>query len=75
MTQSDDILAYLRRNGSISPLEALNDLGVFRLAARVRELRLDGYLIVNEGERRNGKSYARYVLHEARQLTFDEVKS
>lgn len=72
-SQGDQVLARLRLNGSrgLSPLEALNDLGVFRLAARVHELRLEGHLIIAHTARSNGKSFSRYVLEE--QMTMDEV--
>lgn len=74
MTQNDAILDALRQRGSLTPLEALQDFGCFRLAARIRDLRVGGYLIINEGETRNGKHYAKYVLHETHQLTLDEVR-
>ena len=68
-TQTDQILARLRlnRNRGLTPLEALNDLGVFRLGARIHELRMSGLLIVNEWQETNGKRYARYVLFEEAQ--------
>jgi hypothetical protein len=75
-SQTDQVLARLRLNGSrgLTPLEALNDLGVFRLGARVWDLRRDGHLIVNEWMESGGKRYARYVLHESVQLAaFEEV--
>lgn len=67
-SQNDAILAALRQRGSLTPLEALQDFGVFRLAARIHELRLDGNLIVCKWETRNGKRYARYVLNTPGQI-------
>ncbi len=61
MTQTDQILQHLRRHGSITPLEALNQYGIFRAAARVDELRDAGQRIETVMESRNGKRYARYV--------------
>lgn len=43
MTQRDALLAYLQRHGRISPLEALRELGIYRLAARIIELRAAGH--------------------------------
>ncbi len=64
--QNRHILALLRqRPEGITPLEALDIVGSFRLAARIMELRQQGYDIrtVNETTP-SGKRIARYVLHE-----------
>ena len=37
--QTDRVLAYIREFGSITQLEALRDLGVFRLASRISDLK------------------------------------
>lgn len=47
-TQCQRILDYMQQFGSISSLEAFNDLGVVRLAARIHDLRGAGYSIVSE---------------------------
>lgn len=47
-TQCQRILDYMRQFGSISSLEAFNDLGVVRLASRIHDLRGAGYSIVSE---------------------------
>lgn len=61
-TQKEMCLDYLQRHGSITPLEALNAFGCFRLSAIIYELRHeDGYVIttrINEGK----KMYAIYEL-------------
>ena len=59
--QRDAILWHLERRGSITPIEALNELGCFRLAARIEELRRSGHGIKTIIEKRKGKRYARYV--------------
>lgn len=41
-SQRDQILAHLERHGRITPLEALDRYGCFRLGARVYELREAG---------------------------------
>lgn len=47
--QCSRILAYLEEKGSITSLEALKDLGVFRLASRISELKhKHGYDIKDE---------------------------
>jgi len=46
---------------SITPLEALNRYGCFRLAAVIHKLRRDGHKIVTETvETPEGKHFARY---------------
>lgn len=63
MTQNDSILAHLQDKGHITPLEALDLYGSFRLAARISDLRDAGYDITTEYEETPlGKRYARYVL-------------
>ena len=61
MSQNRMILYHLQRHGSITPFQALNEMGCFRLAARIDELRRDGHGIKTIIEKRNGKRYARYV--------------
>lgn len=65
MTQKERILKYLEDWGSITPLEAMRDLGVMRLGARIWELIREGYPIVRETERSKNRygqdtRYARY---------------
>ena len=49
-TQNDRIIEYIDRFGSITQLEALQDLGVMRLASRISDLRSLGYPIVSKTE-------------------------
>lgn len=44
-TQTQRILDYITEFGSITQLEALQDLGVMRLASRISDLRKLGYPI------------------------------
>ena len=44
-TQNQRILDYLDSHGSITQLEALNKLGIMRLASRISDLRRNGYQI------------------------------
>ena len=49
-TQNERILDYIARFGSITQLEALQDLGVMRLASRISDLRSEGYPIISTTE-------------------------
>lgn len=43
MTQKEMIIRHLKYNKTISPITALEDYGVYRLAAIINKLRKDGY--------------------------------
>jgi hypothetical protein len=45
MSQNDRILHHLMNVGPIRPMTALNDLGIYRLASRINDLRNDGHKI------------------------------
>lgn len=47
-SQKAMILSHLKRFGSIEPLTALRDYGIYRLGARISDLRQDGYNIITE---------------------------
>ena len=47
-TQKANVRAWLLKGRSITPLEALNRFGIFRLAAVVHELRDEGMDIITE---------------------------
>ena len=57
-------LSYLRRHPSIDPMTALNELGIYRLAARIEDLRARGHWITTSMIRTGvrGKDYAIYAL-------------
>lgn len=46
--QKQLVLDYMREYGSIEPMQALRDLGVYRLASRISDLRKDGHNIRKE---------------------------
>ena len=46
-TQNQRILDYIAEFGSITQLEALQDLGVMRLASRISDLKRQGYNIAS----------------------------
>ena len=65
MTQCEMIVDYINKFGSITSAEAVMDLGVGRLAARISDLKDQGYNIKSVGEtgkNRFGKKtrYTRY---------------
>ena len=62
MTQCDQILRHLQTHPSLTPIDALNELGCFRLAARVLELKQRGHDIATIRETQGEKTFARYVL-------------
>lgn len=47
-TQAERVLAYIEKFGSITKYEALQDLGVMRLASRISDLKKKGYPIRSE---------------------------
>ena len=69
MTQEQMVLSHLRTGLSISPLEALDKYGCFRLASVIFNLRAAGYEIqtLDGASSRNGrtKHYAVYKLTSA----------
>jgi hypothetical protein len=48
LTQRDKIIRHLEAFGTITPMEAIRDYGIMRLASRVSELRKEGYIIVTD---------------------------
>lgn len=64
MTQAENILNHLKTS-PITPLEALEHYGCFRLAARIKELREDGHDIKTKTKiLSNGKIVAQYTLEQ-----------
>ena len=49
-TQAERIIDYIDKFGSITQYEALQDLGVMRLASRVSDLNRQGFMIVGKME-------------------------
>lgn len=47
-TQNERLAAYLAQHGTINPLEAWTELGIYRLGARVFDLRKTGLEIETE---------------------------
>lgn len=60
--QSKQILEHLQKGYTITPMEALDLFGCFRLGARIWDLKDEGHEIITETEENEGKRYARYKL-------------
>ena len=70
MTQKQQILEHLFEYNTITSLEAIQEYGITRLAARIAQLREDGFKIVTtikNGKNRYGKTvtYAEYSFGKA----------
>ena len=61
MSHTMQILDHLTSK-PITAMDALNDYGCFRLAARINELRMSGHNIKTEIKNQDGKRYAMYHL-------------
>jgi helix-turn-helix protein len=64
------VLELLRRHPEgVTALTALDEVGSFRLGARIYELKAEGYDVETTWtETYNGKRIAKYRLHETEQL-------
>ena len=62
-SQNKQILEYLKNGNSITPIEALNLFGSFRLGARIKDLRDGGNNIITEIVKNGNKRYAKYSLN------------
>ena len=45
MSQNKKLLHYLKNNGSIDPMQSWRKLGIYRLSARIHDLRAEGHHI------------------------------
>ena len=69
MNRAERVYQYMREFGSITPMDAIKDLGYTRLACAISEMKRDGHKVKTEietGRNRWGKPthYARYSLVE-----------
>ena len=60
VSQAKNILAHLLQHRTITPLEALNQYGCFRLAAVILNLKKDGHKIETQIIKKNKKRFAQY---------------
>jgi hypothetical protein len=62
-TQREKVLAYLTEHTTITPLRAVSEFGEYRLAARIHELRNEGFWIYSIVKTTmNGRRYVEYEL-------------
>lgn len=61
--QAQKVLKHLKRKKSITPLEAIGVYGIYRLAARIHELRQAGIAVITQMNKdEQFRPYARYRL-------------
>jgi|TARA_B110000285_G_C14761165_1_gene439624 hypothetical protein len=66
-TQYIKIKAHLQNGKKITPIDALNQYGCFRLSAIIYTLRKEGFPIITNFKTVNGKTFAEY------ELTYDKT--
>ena len=69
--QTEAVLNLLRAQGraGVTPLQAMHEIGTMRLAARVSELREEGFIITTYSFRTaGGKHVARYILRHPKPM-------
>ena len=68
LTQDIAVLNWLKENVSIDPIQALSELGCYRLSARIHQLRKKGYQISTKRITKRGRlglmNFAEYSLDE-----------
>ena len=79
MNRAERVYSYMKEFGSITPLDAIRDLGYTRLACAIAEMKRDGHKIKTEietGRNRWGKPthYARYSLVEQNEIQNQRFK-
>jgi|TARA_Y100000114_G_scaffold117445_1_gene111797 hypothetical protein len=62
MSQNKQILNYLLKGKKLTPIDALEKFGCFRLSARILDLRKEGYDIITENITKQGKTFAQYSM-------------
>ncbi len=62
MNQRQSILNHMQTRGPITPIEALQEYGCFRLGARIWDLKQDGWPISAKMITMKGKHFAQYRL-------------
>lgn len=70
ISQKKLLLEHLKKYGSIEPLQALREYGMYRLGARISDLKKDGWNIITERIKAkssitgNFVSFAKYRLEQ-----------
>jgi len=55
LTQENKVLIWLKERGTINPLQALREIGCFRLAAVIHRLKKRGYNIITKRITKQGR--------------------
>ena len=73
--QKQRILEYLKNGNSLTPLDALQLFGCFRLSGRIWDLKRDGYDIKSTiiKDENTGKYYSKYWI--CRDVEFEDEQS
>ena len=61
-SQKQQVIAHLKKHGSITSWEAIQKYHITRLAAIIFDLREEGNKIFTRNETGNGKKWAKYLL-------------
>ena len=73
MSQEKLILEHLKSGKSITPIEALNLYGCFRLSGRIKDLRYKDHDIESKlVEGPNGKHFCRYSMPLKSEVTYKQ---
>lgn len=69
MNRAERVYAYMKEFGSITPMDAIKDLGYTRLACAISEMKRDGHKVRKKYETKKNRfgqpvTYARYSLVE-----------
>ena len=59
-TQTDQIIDLMKSGHKLTALDALKQVGCFRLAARIAEVKAMGYPVSSDWVETDGKRYKRY---------------
>lgn len=66
-SQCQQILSHLKTGNTLTPIEALERFGCFRLGARICDLRSEGHDIRTRTISNGKKSFAEYYLAKGKQ--------
>lgn len=59
-SQNNRIFEHLRDGGTLTPLEALDKFGCFRLSARIKNIKDAGFNVITEMVKSGKKRFASY---------------
>ena len=71
-TQRQQILEYLQRGNRLTPIEALNKFGCFRLAAVIHRLKQDDHDIKAATVTWDGKQFAQYYISQVEKVEYKQ---